>query len=119
MRVRSVASVLVSEVERDVRRLLIALVERLGHDAIVLEPVVVVPPRADVLLVDPTPRLGTEHLRLVRAFYPELPVICMGPLRDSSAPIGRGPVCFLPKPFAPEQLTAALDRSLRPSASPV
>jgi DNA-binding NtrC family response regulator len=112
MRVRSVASVLVSEVERDVRRLLIALVERLGHDAIVLEPEVVVPPRADVLLVDPVARTCVEQARLVRSRFPELPVVCLNPLPETADFLQGDRTHFLPKPFAPDQLDAVLERAL-------
>jgi DNA-binding NtrC family response regulator len=113
------ASVLVSEVERDVRRLLTTLVERQGHEAIVLQPDVVVPPRADVLLAEPASPLGTEHVRLVRAFCPELPLICMSALPVDVGPLGRGPIFFLPKPFTPDRLAAMIERALEPAASPV
>jgi DNA-binding NtrC family response regulator len=114
-----VASILVSEVEPDVRRLLTTLVRRLGHEAVVLGPDVVVPPRADLLLVDPIAPLAAEHLRSVRAFAPDLPVLCMNPLPRAVEPVGRGPVFFLPKPFAPEALAAMLARALGCSSSPV
>ena len=113
------ASILVSEVEPDVRRLLTTLVQRQGHDAAVLERDVVVPPRADVLLVDPISPVSLEHVRLVRAFYPQMPVICMNPLPRRLGPIGRGPLLFLPKPFAPDQLAAMLERALAHAPSPV
>jgi CheY-like chemotaxis protein len=113
------ASVLISEVERDVRRLLTTIVERLGHEAIVLEPDAVVPPRADVLLVDPFAPACVEHVRLVRAFFPELPIVCMWPLPEDLGSIGRGPTFFLPKPFAPEQLAEVLERAVAGAMSPV
>jgi hypothetical protein len=100
-------------VDPDVRRLLEAVLERRGHQAIVLRDDVVVPPRADVLLVDPTRRTSLEHARLVRAFHPELPILCTNPLPDDAGFLGRGPTTFLPKPFAPEQLQATLDRTVR------
>lgn len=112
------ASVLVSEVERDVRRLLTTLVERQGHEAVVLEPDVIVPPRADVLLVDPAAQVSAMHVRLVRAFFPGLPLVCMSPLPIELGRIGRGPVFFLPKPFAPDGLAAMLERALEHSTSP-
>ena len=115
----AVASILVSEVDPDVRRLLVVLIERLGHDAAVLRDDVVVPPRSDLLLVDPAAPAGLEHLRLIRAFFPEQPVLCLNPLPDGAGLLGRGPTWFLPKPFSPEQLGAALDRALSGLASPV
>jgi hypothetical protein len=57
------AKILVSEADPDVRRLLIVLIRRLGHEAVVLDPGGAVPPRADLLLAEP----GTD--------VPELPVI--------------------------------------------
>jgi DNA-binding response OmpR family regulator len=114
-----VASILISEVDPDVRRLLTVLVERQGHVAAVLRADVVVPPRSDLLIVDPVVRVGLEHLRLVRAFLPELPVLCLNPLPDGAGLLGRGPTTFLPKPFAPERLAEAIDHALSASASPV
>lgn len=106
------ASVLISEVEPDVRRLLVLLVERRGHAAIALDANVVAPPRADVLLVDPVARAGVEHARLARAHFPELPVVCLNPLPASAGFLDHGPTYFLPKPFAPDQLDAVLERAL-------
>jgi CheY-like chemotaxis protein len=110
------ASILVSEMDPDVRRLLVKLFERLGHQASVLQTDVVVPPRADVLVVDPIARSSVEHTRLVRARFPELPVLSLNPLPDDAGPLGSGPTAFLPKPFTPDQLAAALDAVI---ASPV
>jgi CheY-like chemotaxis protein len=115
----AVASILVSEVDPDVRRLLVVLIERLGHDAAVLRDDVVVPPRSDLLLVEPSSPVGLEHLRLVRAFFPEQPVVCLNPLPDGAGALGRGPTWFLPKPFSLEQLAPVLDHALSGTSSPV
>jgi hypothetical protein len=104
--------VLISGVERDVQRLLVTLVERFGHEAVVLRDDVVVPPRADVLLVEPRSRGGIEVARLVRAFFPELPIVCLSPLPENAGFLGRGPTVLTPKPFAPEALQWALDEAL-------
>jgi DNA-binding NtrC family response regulator len=106
------ASVLISEVEPDVRRLLILLVERRGHAAIALDANVVVPPRADVLLVDPVARTCVEQARLVRSRFPELPVVCLNPLPETADFLQGDRTHFLPKPFAPDQLDAVLERAL-------
>src|SRR3954469_26013154 len=98
--------VLISEVDPDVRRLLVKLVERLGYEAIGLRADVVVPPRADILLVEPVAAMGLEHAGLSRPFLPKMPFICLNPLPDNSGFLGRGPTFFLPKPFAPEALEA-------------
>src|SRR4051794_3960683 len=102
--------VLISEVEPDVRRLLVMLVERLGYEAVVLGADIVVPPRGDILLVEPVAPMGIEHARLARAFFPELPVVCLNPLPANAGFLGRGPTFFLPKPFGPEALESMLDR---------
>ena len=109
------ASVLISEVERDVRRLLVLLVERRGHAAIALDVNVVVPPRADVLLVDPVAPASVEHARLARSLFPELAVVCLNPLPNAAAFLGGARTYFLPKPFAPDQLDAVLERALAAS----
>jgi DNA-binding response OmpR family regulator len=114
-----VASILVSEVEPDVRRLLVVLIERHGHDAAVLRDDVVVPPRAGLLVVDPATAVGVEHARLVRAFSSELPILCLNPLPSNAGFLGRGPTFFLPKPFSPAQFGVMLDRALAPAASAV
>jgi hypothetical protein len=62
------AKILVSEADPDVRRLLIVLVRRLGHEAVVIGPDVAVPPRADLLLLEP-------GRRFARTRFPDLPVI--------------------------------------------
>lgn len=104
--------VLISEVERDVRRLLVSLVERFGHEAVVLRDDVVVPPRADLLLLDTRSRGGLEQARLVRAFFPELPIVCLSPLPEHAGFLGRGPTVFLPQPFAPDALQWAIGEAL-------
>jgi DNA-binding NtrC family response regulator len=106
------ASVLISEVEPDVRRLLVLLVERRGHAAIALDVNVAVPPRADLLLVDPVAPVSVEHARLARALFPDLPVVCLNPLPNAAGFLARGRTYFLPKPFAPDQLDAVLERAL-------
>lgn len=108
------ARILVSEADPDVRQLLTVLVSRLGHEAVVLEPDVDVPPRADVLLLEPTSRTCLEHGRLVRACFPDLPVICMGAVPSNGRFLERGPLDFLPKPFTIDQMRALISRVVSP-----
>lgn len=108
------AKVLVSEADPDVRRLLSVLVTRLGHEAVVLDADVAVPPRADLLLLEPSSRTGLEHGRLVRAYFPDLPVICMSALPDDGGFLERGPLRFLAKPFTLEQMRDLIARTVSP-----
>src|SRR5436305_10083015 len=99
----AMAKILVSEADPDVRRLLTVFVSRLGHEAVVLDPDLVVPPHADLLLLEPTSRAGLAHGRLVRTYFPDLPVVCMSALPEEGGFLKRGPLGFLEKPFTLDQ----------------
>ncbi|HEY2371369.1 MAG TPA: hypothetical protein VGH82_02360 [Gaiellaceae bacterium] len=63
------AKILVSEADPDVRRLLIVLVRRLGHEAVVIDPNVSVPPRGDLLLAEPgTHAAGLQVISTTKPF---------------------------------------------------
>jgi hypothetical protein len=83
----------------------------------VLEPDVVVPPRVDLMLLDPEADECVEDVRLVRAYESETPVVCLGPVPEDGSFLRRGPLSFLPKPFTLDKLRASLDAVL--AASPV
>src|SRR5690349_7235823 len=100
------ASVLVSEADPDVRRLLVVLVERLGHEAIVLGPDVRVPPRADLLLLEPLSPECLAQARTARALAPELPVVSLNMVPPEGQFLADGPLEYLPKPFTVDQLRA-------------
>lgn len=104
------ASILISEAEPSVRRVLTVLVERLGHRAAVLERPDAVPPRAQVLLVDPLAPNGVEHACLVREFRPETVIMLLNPPPADATCLHAAQV--LPKPFGLEELGAALERAL-------
>jgi CheY-like chemotaxis protein len=106
------ATILVSEVDPDVRRLLVMLIERLGYEAIVLEPDVVIPPQADLLLVEPESTIGLEHARLVRAYFPDLPVLCLNALPEAGSFLTKGPLGFLQKPFTVDVLRTTVHAAL-------
>jgi len=108
------ATILISEVDPDVRRLLVALVLRLGHEAVVLDSDVLAPPRADLLLLEPASQDGLEDARLVRTYFPEVPVVCMSALPDEGAFLAAGPLDFLPKPFTVEQMRDLIERTVSP-----
>jgi len=104
------ASVLVSEADPDVRRLLVVLVERLGHEAIVLGPDVRVPPRGDLLLLEPSSPECLAQARAARAAAPELPVVSLNMVPPEGRFLSDGPLEYLPKPFTVEQLRTVVQR---------
>ncbi len=106
------AKILVSEADPDVRRLLVVLIERLGHDAIVLDADVEVPPRADLMLVEPESAECLEHARLVRACFPELPVLCLNAIPEGGSFLEQGPLGYLQKPFSIEAMRTTVQRML-------
>ena len=106
------ATILVSETDPDVRRLLVVLIERLGHTAIVLDPDIAVPPAADLLLVEPESTVCLEHARLVRAYFPDLPVLCMNALPDAGSFLTRGPLGYLQKPFTVDVMRTTVRAAL-------
>jgi CheY-like chemotaxis protein len=110
----AMASVLVSEADPDVRRLLAVLVQRLGHEAVVLGPGVEIPPRSDLMLLEPGSPACLEHARAARAGSPEMPVISLDLIPDGGEFLSEGPLEYLPKPFTLEQLRAVVQRSLAP-----
>ncbi|MDX6400228.1 MAG: Response regulator receiver domain [Gaiellaceae bacterium] len=106
------ATILVSETDPDVRRLLVVLIERLGHTAIVLDPDVLIPPGGDLLLVEPESTIGLEHARLVRAYFPDLPVLCMNALPEAGSFLTGGPLGYLQKPFTVDVMRTTVQASL-------
>jgi CheY-like chemotaxis protein len=110
------ATILVSETDPDVRRLLVVLIERLGHTALVLDPEVLVPPTADLLLVEPESTIGLEHARLVRAYFPDLPVLCMNALPEAGSFLAvGGPLGYLQKPFTIDVMRTTVQAALAKS----
>jgi CheY-like chemotaxis protein len=105
------ASVLVSEADPDVRRLLVVLLERLGHEAVVLGPDTD-PPAADLMLLEPGSPVCLEQARRARATEPTLPIVSLNLVPDEAAFLLEGPLSYLPKPFTLDQLRAVLARAL-------
>jgi len=104
------ASVLVSEADPDVRRLLVLVIERLGHEAIVLDGTVEVPSRASLLLLELTSSACLEQARRAREGCPELPIVAMSALPPEAAFLADGPLEYLEKPFTIEGIVAKLGR---------
>jgi DNA-binding response OmpR family regulator len=104
------ASVLVSEADPDVRRLLVLVIERLGHEAIVLDPDDEIPPRVNLVLVEPTSPACVDQARRARAHRPELLVVAMSALPPEAEFLLSGPLEYLEKPFTIDGLLAKLSR---------
>jgi DNA-binding response OmpR family regulator len=111
------ASILLSESDPDVRRLLVVLLERLGHEAIVLEDGVSAPPPADLMLLEPAVPSRLEQAREIRAQRPTLPVVCVSMLPAEARFLTLGPLAYLTKPFTCSQLDAAIQGALASSAA--
>jgi DNA-binding NtrC family response regulator len=105
--------ILISEADRDVRRLLTVLVRRLGHEPVVLDEDDVAPPRGDLVLVDPTSPAALECARRVRAAQPEIPVICMNCIGEDGRFLLDGAFDYLPKPFTVDQMRDRLALALK------
>jgi len=106
------ASILLSEADPDVRRLLVVLLGRLGHEAIVLGGGSVAPPPADLLLLEPASPACLDQARIVREQQPAIPMICVSILPPEASFPGLGPLTYLAKPFALEALEAAICNAL-------
>ena len=110
----AMARVLVSEADLDVRRLLAVLVERLGHEAVVLgSDDGRIPPHADLMLLEPDSPRCLEHARIARAESPGLPVISLSLIPAGGEFLSDGPLEFLPKPFTLDQLRKVVERTCR------
>jgi CheY-like chemotaxis protein len=106
------ASILLSEADPDVRRLLVVLLERLGHEAIVLEGGVATPPPADLMLLEPAAPDRLEQARAIRADQPSLPVVCVSVLPYEARFLAQGPLGHLTKPFTAAELDDVIEAAL-------
>jgi DNA-binding response OmpR family regulator len=111
------ASILLSEADPDVRRLLVVLLERLGHEAIVLGGGLEVPPPADLLLLEPASPPHLEQARLARELNPSLPIVCVSMLPDDVRFPELGPLAYLAKPFALDELGSTIEAVLASACS--
>jgi DNA-binding response OmpR family regulator len=106
------ANILLSEADPDVRRLLVVLLDRLGHEAIVLGGGHAAPPPADLLLLEPASSACLEQARAVRERQPSIPVICVSILPPEACFLTLGPLAYLAKPFALDDLDSAIEEAL-------
>jgi DNA-binding NtrC family response regulator len=108
------ASILLSEADPDVRRLLVVLLERIGHNAIVLDGGNDVPPSADLLVLEPSSARRPTQARVARELDPMLPVISVSALPAAARFLTGGPLSYLPKPFTFDQLRNTIEDALAP-----
>jgi DNA-binding response OmpR family regulator len=113
------ASILLSEADPDVRRLLIVLLERLGHETIVLEGGAQAPPPADLMVLEPSAPSRLEQAREIREQQPDMPVVCVSVLPAEAWFLTLGPLAHLTKPFTFAQLDDAIEAALASSAAAV
>ncbi len=106
------ASILLSEADPDVRRLLVVLLARIGHAAIVLGGGTEVPPPADLLLLEPASQPYLEQALIARELDPSLPIVCVSVLPAEARFLTLGPLAYLEKPFTLEELDAAIEAAL-------
>jgi DNA-binding response OmpR family regulator len=110
-----VATVLIVDPDPATRSLLELLLLRLGHRPI--------GPREwvggeepDAVLLEPASKPGLRLARGVRRRYPALPILCVSIDGPSTESVGLEPVAHVMKPFRRNQLEAALEQALIPSA---
>jgi DNA-binding NtrC family response regulator len=110
------ARILISESHEDVRRLLVRMLTRLGH-----EPIVVKVPApehllsAEAMIVEAAEPIGVVLAQTACLVNPSLPLICAsvaGPPAEL-AELGVVFAASLVKPFTAAQLAAAIEQSLR------
>ncbi|MGZ4316464.1 MAG: hypothetical protein ACXVRS_11625 [Gaiellaceae bacterium] len=106
------ASILLSEADPDVRRLLVALLQRLGHESIVLGGGMEIPPPADLLLLEPASLPYLEQARLARQLDPSLPIVCLSMLPEGMRFPELGALAYLTKPFALDALRSTIEAVL-------
>lgn len=109
------ASILLSEADPDVRGLLVLLLERLGHDVIVLDGGPALPPPADLMLLEPASPGHLEQALLARSLDPDLPIICVSVLPPEARFLALGPLAYLAKPFTADDLDRTIASALVPA----
>jgi len=98
------ASILVSEADPGVRKLLVTAIERSGHTAIVLDRHGEIPPRADLLVFEPSSDWCMRQARLARLFFPGIALVCLGSAIDAGEFLSGGAVGYLEQPFTVDDL---------------
>jgi CheY-like chemotaxis protein len=105
------ARILLSEHHPIVRRLLVILIEELGHEAVVIGDGGEKPARGDLLLLDTSEPQAVERARDLCRLDSATPIVCMDGLPEVSS-AGLGPVGYLQKPFTIATLERSIDAAL-------
>ncbi|MHB8468227.1 MAG: hypothetical protein ACYDCH_00495 [Gaiellaceae bacterium] len=106
------ARILVCEADADVRRLLVILLSRLGHEPVVVDPGDGDLPAGDLAIVEPAAPACLDLVRLARTRDPGLPVLCVSVLPQESDFRLLGRFAYLTKPFAVHELRDAVAGAL-------
>jgi len=106
------ATILLSEADPDVRRLLVVLLERLGHEAIVLGGGAELPPPGDLMLLEPASQPYLDQALIARQLDPSLPIVCVSILPAEARFLALGPLAYLAKPFTFEELDSTIEAAL-------
>ena len=112
------ATILIRGDTHQLELLLRAVVEHLGHEAVVLgrEPQPGVDTGGDLLLLDPRSAGAVEGATELRSHDPELPIVCVGADRDDPWGHALRPAAIVPKPFRYADLVGAISRVLASAA---
>lgn len=106
------ARILLSEHHPIVRRLLVILIEELGHEAVVIGDDGEEPARGDLLLLDTSEPQAVERARDLCQLDWATPIVCMDGLPEASSVAGLGQVGYLQKPFTIATLERSIDAAL-------
>jgi DNA-binding response OmpR family regulator len=110
------ARILLNEADPDVRRLLALLLGRLGHEVTLASPGKE-PESVDLMLLEPASRACLDLALRARAAQPTLPIVCVSVLPEEGSALALGPLAYLTKPFALDDLHAAVDAALLQGAA--
>lgn len=106
------ARILLSERDPVVRRLLVILIEQLGHEAVVIEDSSDERVRGDLLLIDAAPPRAIERARNMCRLDWATPIVCIDGLPEPTSVAGLGPVGYLPKPFTIAMVERTINATL-------
>ena len=113
----AMARILLCEADPDVRQLLAAMLNRLGHESTSIRPGELTLPDVDLLVLEPAAPAYLELARDARRRMPALPVVCVSVLPEEAQFLSLGPLGYLTKPFTLDELRTAVDVALAAQAA--